>query len=160
MPTKRKGASKHRQSRRSRRHSRRRRSVRGGMFSRSKSFPTHVENEPFKLIGQNTPSDLLLYTGMKDGTGKYMPGGFVFWRGDPEANINSGWYQVQNFDETNMPLGLAYLVESNDAGPIIGPDGHPRVVKHQSHVIGRDDPATARPPGPGDRPDDVGYDRY
>lgn len=127
MPTKRKGASKHRQSRRSR-HSRRhrhsRRSVRGGMFGRNKPTmlptlePSHsgIRNMPFKLIGRKTPSDLLMFTGniqMKDGNAHYMPNGFVLWRGDEIAYKPSGWYQVKQFDRiTNMPIGRAYRVDS------------------------------------------------
>ena len=136
MPTKRKGASKHRQSRRSR-HSRRhrhsRRSVRGGMFGRNKPTmlptlePSHsgIKKLPselmplstFQLIGQKktqTPSDLLYFTGdfqMKDGNAHYMPNGFVFWRGNPEASKPPGWYQVLEFDEFNMPKGRAYRVD-------------------------------------------------
>jgi hypothetical protein len=140
MPTKRKGASKHRQSRRSRRHSRR--SVRGaGKFPKFKesikSFKsrlsmfkkkptmtlkpshsgTYVVNRPFQLIGKNADSErhtnLLKYTGMIDGMGKYMPGGFVYWRGDDEARKPHAWYEVKEFDD-NMPVGEAYRVSSPD----------------------------------------------
>jgi hypothetical protein len=129
MPTKRKGASKHRHSRRSRRHSRR--SVRGGMFSSKPSFPTKpshsrtVKNMPFKLIGKKTPSDLQWFTGniqTKDGNEHYMPGGFVFWRGDEDSHKNSGWFQVKNFDENNMPIGMAYRVHSPENPVRIGDD--------------------------------------
>ena len=136
MPTKRKGASKHRHSRRSRRHSRRRRSVRGGMFRFKQSEPslptlvtshtgTHVENMRFKFIGKQIRTDLLLFTGniqMIDGEIHYMPGGFVLWRGDDEARKPKGWYYVTKFDSDNMPLGLATRVENPDNGKIMMDD--------------------------------------
>jgi len=50
---------------------------------------------------------------MKDGNAHYLPGGFVFWRGDDEARKIGGWYQVKKFDPiTNMPEGPAYRVHS------------------------------------------------
>jgi hypothetical protein len=90
------------------------------------SFPTlepshavnYVKNMPFKLLGIGQRSDLQSFTGnfqMKDGNAHYMPGGFVFWRGDDEAHIESGWFQVKKFDPiTNMPEGQAYRVHSPD----------------------------------------------
>ena len=143
MPTKRKGASKHR-------HSRRRRSVRGAgklsnifnKFTSNKSnksslsgitklepshSKTHVENMRFKFIGYQIPprTDLLLYTGnirMEKGKMHYMPGGFVLWRGDDEARKPKGWYYVTKFDSDNMPLGLATRVENPDNGKIMMDD--------------------------------------
>ena len=182
MPTKRKGASKHRQSRRSRRHSRR--SVRGAGKSTSsmkkpssmksmnsslrgitKLEPSHavnyVKNMPFKLIGIGKRSDLQLFTGnfqMKDGNAHYLPGGFVFWRGDDEARKIGGWYQVKKFDPiTNMPEGPAYRVESNEDGPIIGTNGRPTIVDEEGHVIGS--PDTPHLPGFGHAAEDVGMTR-
>jgi hypothetical protein len=140
MPTKRKGASKHRQSRRSRRHSRRnvrgagkfkdfKESIKSGLYNISNMFKkkstmtlepyqniTRVSDETFTLIGKYADSkmhtDLLKYTGMKDGN-HYMPGGFVYWGGNPEASKPDGWYQVKKFDPTtNMPIGRAYHVRS------------------------------------------------
>ena len=86
----------------------------------TKLEPSHavnyVKNMPFKLIGIGKRSDLQLFTGnfqMKDGNAHYLPGGFVFWRGDDEARKIGGWYQVKKFDPiTNMPEGPAYRVHS------------------------------------------------
>jgi len=143
MPTKRKGASKHRQSRRSRRHSRR--SVRGAgklsnifKFKSNKSslsgitnpsFPTlepsHAGTRvevPFEFIGDPIRTDLLRYTGyiqMKDGKKHYMPGGFVLWGGDNTSSKIGGWFQVKKFNPiTNMPEGRAYRVRSPETPPV------------------------------------------
>ena len=95
---------------------------------------------------------------MKNGNTHYMPGGFVFWRGDEDAHIEDGWFLVKKINpETNMPLGDAYRVESNEDGPIIGPDGNPTVVDKEGHVIGS--PDTPHLPGFGHTAEYVGMTR-
>lgn len=136
MPTKRKGASKHRQSRRSRRHSRRhrhsRRSVRGGMFRSwfkltepslsDESTPTDKDGVPFEFIGSPVEVEKLnekyknritkkphfeRYIGKIAPNGHYMPG-FVLWtQGDVENRTSPGWYEVTEFNEFNEPMGEA-----------------------------------------------------
>lgn len=146
MPTKRKGASKHRHSRRSRRHSRRhrhsRRSVRGGMFKWTtykpslspshESTPTPKDGVSFEFIGspakvkelndtyknrtRNEPY-FKTYIGRIAPNGQYMPGGYVYWtRGDEDSKTPPGWYEVTSFNKFNEPMGEARGIIHNADG--------------------------------------------
>ncbi len=113
----------------------------------------------FELIGRTTPSDLHFFTGniqKKDGNVHYLPNGFVYWSGDPEARMGDGWFLVKKFNqETNMPVGLAYRVLSNENGPIFE-NGHPRIVDDEGYVIGSDGPDNDRIRS-GHTPEELGF---